>query len=257
MRKTMITLAGVVVVLAALAGLNMYFGETRLTSARLESVRATEEKIVEAKAEPEEAPPAAPAPAETKPVEAPKSSVTEIPKAEWPETAPEVFRVKFECSNGDIIIECQKEWAPIGVDHFYTLIKSGFYDGARFFRVIPGFMAQFGLPADPALNEKFGASIKDDPVKKSNTPGMVTYAKTGAPNSRSTQLFINTGNNARLDGDGFAPFAQVIEGLDVVRKINAEYRERPNQGMIRMQGNAYLEKQFPNLDFIKRAVLVK
>lgn len=256
MRKTIMTLAGVVVVLVALAGLNMYFGESRLTSARLDAVREAQEKIVEAKAAPEEtaAPPAAPA--ETAPVEAPRESSREIPKEDWPETAPDVFKVKFECSNGTIIIECHKEWAPIGVEHFYGLVKAGFYDGARFFRVIPNFMAQFGLPADPALNAKLGANIKDDPVKKSNTPGMVTYAKTGMPNSRSTQLFINTGNNARLDADGFAPFAQVIEGLDVVRKINPEYSERPNQGMIRAQGNAYLEQMFPKLDYIKRAVLL-
>jgi peptidyl-prolyl cis-trans isomerase A (cyclophilin A) len=176
----------------------------------------------------------------------------------WPEKAPDVFKVKFECSNGDILIEVHKEWAPLGVEHFYQLVREGFYDEARFFRVVPDFMVQFGMNADPEVTKKWSEkSLKDDPVKQKNTPGMVTYAKTGAPNSRTTQLFVNTGNNTFLDGQGFAPFGKVLEGLDVVRNIEAKYGERPDQMQIRLNGNAYLEKSFPDLDYIKKASLVK
>lgn len=178
--------------------------------------------------------------------------------SKWPETAPDVFKVKFECSHGDILIEVHKEWAPIGAQHFFELAKMGFYEEARFFRVVPNFMAQFGLNADPAMTQGIGGkSIKDDPVKQSNTPGMVTYAKTQLPNSRSTQLFINTGNNTFLDSQGFAPFAKVLEGMDVVKAINAEYGERPDQMSIRTQGNKYLNEKFPNLDYIKKVTYVE
>lgn len=179
-------------------------------------------------------------------------------EAKWPETAPDVFKVKFECSHGDILIEVHKEWAPIGAEHFFELAKMGFYEEARFFRVVPNFMAQFGLNADPAMTQGIGGkSIKDDPVKQSNTPGMVTYAKTQMPNSRSTQLFINTGSNTFLDNQGFAPFAKVLEGMDVVKAINAEYGERPDQMSIRTQGNKYLNEKFPNLDYIKKVTYVE
>ena len=187
----------------------------------------------------------------------PQAAASET-QSDWPEKAPDVFKVKFECSNGDIVVEVHKDWAPIGAEHFYELAKMGFYDGVRFFRVVPGFMVQFGISGDPEMTRKVGSkNIKDDPVKQSNMPGMMTYAKTAAPNSRSTQLFINTGNNQFLDGQGFAPFARVIEGLDVVKNINAEYREKPNQMMIRTQGNEYLKKNFPNLDYIKKVTFVK
>jgi len=186
----------------------------------------------------------------------PKAATPE--ETAWPEEAPDVFKLKFECSHGEIVIEVHKDWAPIGVEHFYELAKMGYYDGVRFFRVVPGFMAQFGISGDPDMTRKYGnKNIKDDPVKKSNTPGMVTYAKTGAPNSRSTQLFINTGNNSFLDSQGFAPFAKVVEGMDVVKNINSEYREKPNQTMIRGQGNEYLNKNFPNLDYIKDVKFVE
>jgi peptidyl-prolyl cis-trans isomerase A (cyclophilin A) len=148
----------------------------------------------------------------------------------------------------------------LGADRFYELVKSGFYDGARFFRVLPGFMAQFGIAADPQVNAKWkDSNIQDDPVKQSNAAGMLTFAKTGAPNSRTTQMFINTGNNARLDADGFAPIGQVITGLDVVQSFYNGYGEGapdgrgPSQDQIKAEGNAYLEKGFPQLDFIKKA----
>ncbi|MCA9443875.1 MAG: peptidylprolyl isomerase [Candidatus Omnitrophica bacterium] len=189
---------------------------------------------------------------------APEPAAATAEASSWPETAPDVFKVKLECSHGDIILEVHKDWAPIGVEHFYELAKMGFYDGARFFRVVPGFMSQFGISGDPEMTRKYGEkNIKDDPVKLSNTPGMVTYAKTMAPNSRSTQLFINTGNNTFLDGQGFAPFARVVEGLDVVKKINSEYGEKPNQMKIRTEGNEYLNKAFPNLDYIEKVTFVE
>lgn len=254
MKKNLVTIGVVLAIVAAITVVNMYFAPDRLTPARMEEIRKAAETLEKTKvyaAEKEttgnEAKPDTPA-------AAPKSESAES----WPETAPDVFKVKFECSNGDVIIECHKEWAPIGVQHFYELVRAGFYDEARFFRVVPGFVVQFGLPADPAMGEKYGKkTLQDDPVKGSNTAGMVTYAKTGAPNSRSSQIFINTGNNTRLDSMGFAPFAKVIQGMDVVNAINAEYRERPDQSLIGARGNAYLNQAFPNLDYIKKAILIK
>jgi peptidyl-prolyl cis-trans isomerase A (cyclophilin A) len=135
------------------------------------------------------------------------------------------------------------------------LIKAGYYDGARFFRVVPGFVAQFGLAADPAVTAKWkDMNLQDDPVKESNTPGTLTYATAG-PNTRTTQLFINLGNNQRLDGMGFAPFAKVVSGMEAVQAINAGYGEAPQQPLIEAQGNAYLQSQFPQLDYIKKATI--
>ena len=175
---------------------------------------------------------------------------------------PDVFKVNLDTSKGTVVIEAHRDWAPLGVDRFYQLVKSGFYDGARFFRVLPGFMAQFGIAGDPQVTAKWsGVTLQDDPVMQSNTPGMVTFAKTAAPNSRTTQLFINTGNNARLDADGFAPIGKVISGLEVVQNFYNGYGEGapqgrgPEQGQIEAQGNAYLEKSFPMLDYIKKATI--
>jgi peptidyl-prolyl cis-trans isomerase A (cyclophilin A) len=182
---------------------------------------------------------------------------SEAANAEWPAEAPEAFKVKFITSVGDFTLKIDKTLAPLGVERFYELVKTGFYDDARFFRVVPGFVVQFGLPGDPALAAEWRSNtIKDDPVKASNKPGTITFATSG-PNSRTTQLFINYGNNANLDGMGFAPFGEVIEGMDVVQKINSAHGERPNQGAIQQQGNEYLKKSFPDLDYIKQTVLVK
>ena len=172
--------------------------------------------------------------------------------------APETFRVSFDTSKGTFVIEVHRAWAPIGADHFYQLVKGGFYNGCRFFRVVPGFMVQFGMAGDPAVQAAHNTTIKDDPVKQSNKRGYVTFAKTGAPNSRSTQIFINfADNSSNLDrpGMGFAPFGQVVSGMDVVDKIDAQYGERPDQGQIRAAGNAYLMKSFPNLDYVKKATI--
>jgi peptidyl-prolyl cis-trans isomerase A (cyclophilin A) len=173
------------------------------------------------------------------------------------EKAPDTYKVKFDTSKGPFVIEVHRAWAPIGADHFYNLVKSGFYNDARFFRVVPNFMVQFGMAADPKVQSAHNTSIKDDPVKESNKRGYVTFAKTGAPNSRSTQVFINFKDNTFLDSQGFAPIGQVVSGMDVVDKINAEYGERPNQGEIRANGNAYLNKEFPKLDYVKSATVEK
>lgn len=171
--------------------------------------------------------------------------------------APATYRVSLDLSTGPVVVEVTRADAPLGADHFYELVKAGYFDGARFFRVIPGFMAQFGIAADPAMTKKWEASIQDDPPKQTNARGTLTFAATSQPNSRSTQLFINTGDkNGYLDGMGFAPFGKVISGMENVDKINAEYKENPDQEQATNQGNAYLEKEFPRLDYIKTARIV-
>ena len=173
------------------------------------------------------------------------------------EKAPATFKVKFDSSAGPFVVEVHRAWAPNAADHFYTLVKNGFYDEARFFRVVPNFMVQFGINADPAVQAKFKATIKDDPVKESNKKGYVTFAQTAAPNSRSTQIFVNYKDNSFLDSQRFAPFGQVTSGMDAVEKISSEYGEKPNQGSIQSQGNAYLKAQFPKLDYVKKATIEK
>ena len=174
-------------------------------------------------------------------------------------SVPDLFKVNLDTSKGPVVIEVHKDWAPLGAERFYQLVKSGYYDGARFFRVLPGFMAQFGIAADPQTTAKWKESnLQDDPVKQSNTRGMVTFATAG-PNTRTTQMFINTGDNARLDSQGFAPIGKVISGQEAVESFFSGYGEGapagrgPAQQLIEMQGNAYLEKDFPELDFIKKA----
>lgn len=174
------------------------------------------------------------------------------------EQAPDSYKVTFDTSAGKIVIQVTREWAPIGADRFYNLAKNGFYDDVRFFRVITGFMAQFGMSGDPQVTEVWSdKTINDDPATQSNAPGYITFAKTGAPNSRTTQVFINLASNAFLDKQGFAPFGQVVEGMETVKALHAGYGEGapggkgPNQGVIRSAGNAYLEKDFPELDYIK------
>lgn len=178
--------------------------------------------------------------------------------ASMTEKAPDVFQAKFETTKGSFVIEVTRAWAPNGADRFYNLVKNGFYDDCRFFRVVPKFMVQFGIHGDPKVSAYWRpANIKDDPVKQSNTRGFVSYAKAG-PNTRTTQIFINFADaNAGLDPQGFSPFGKVMgDGMKVVDAINAEYRESPEQGRIQMEGNAYLEKSFPKLDYVKSAVIV-
>jgi peptidyl-prolyl cis-trans isomerase A (cyclophilin A) len=165
--------------------------------------------------------------------------------------APDTYRVQFTTTKGNIVIEIHRDWAPLGADRFYNLVRAGFFTDASFFRVVPNFMVQFGLTGNPAVNKAWeNTNFRDDPVKESNKRGYITFAKTGAPNSRSTQLFINYKDNAFLDSQGFAPFGTVVDGMDVVDKINPSYGERPDQGRITTEGKAYLDKNFPQLDRI-------
>ena len=171
--------------------------------------------------------------------------------------APEQFRVKLETSKGDVVLEVNRAWAPIGADHFYKAVESGFYNDTKFFRVVPGFIVQFGIHGDPNEQKKWrDNNLKDDPVTQSNVRGTLTYATAG-PNTRTTQLFINLGDNKFLDSQGFSPFAKVVSGMDVVEKITAEYGEKPDQGYIQQLGNRYLEANFPKLDSIKKATIIK
>jgi len=170
--------------------------------------------------------------------------------------APDVYQVKFTTTKGDFVVQVTRSWAPLGSDRFYNLVKHGFFTDAAFFRVVPGFIVQFGLSASPAVNKVWqSANIKDDPVTQSNRPGYLTFATAG-PNTRTTQLFINFGNNTFLDNQGFAPFGQVISGMDVVQSLYSGYGEKPDQGAITAQGKAYLDKSFPNIDSIKSATIV-
>lgn len=173
------------------------------------------------------------------------------------EQAPATYKARFDTTKGPFVVEVTREWAQIGADRFYNLVKNGFYDDTRFFRVVPNFMVQFGINGTPAIQGVWrDARIKDDPSKQSNKRGYVTFAMAG-PASRTSQVFINFKDNAFLDSQGFAPFGRVTEGMDVVEKINAEYGEKPAQGRIQMEGNAYLSKEFPKLDYVKRATIEK
>lgn len=178
------------------------------------------------------------------------------------EKAPKTFKAQFDTTKGKFIVEVTRSLAPNGADRFYNLVRSGYFKDVAFFRVISGFMCQFGIHGDPAVSAKWrAASITDDPVKGSNQRGAITFATAG-PNTRTTQLFINFADNTNLDGMGFAPFGKVVEGMDVVDKINADYGEGaprgrgPSQAGIQQEGNAYLKKDFPNLDYIKSASIV-
>jgi peptidyl-prolyl cis-trans isomerase A (cyclophilin A) len=177
--------------------------------------------------------------------------------------APAKYKVKFTTSKGDFVVEVTRASAPLGADRFYNLVKAGFFENVRFFRVIKGFMVQFGIHGDPAVNAVWrGARLTDDPVKESNKRGMLTFATAG-PDTRTTQLFINFGDNANLDRMGFAPFGKVVSGMNVVDSLYNGYGEGapagrgPDQGRMQEQGNAYLEKDFPQLDFVKTAKIVK
>jgi peptidyl-prolyl cis-trans isomerase A (cyclophilin A) len=177
-------------------------------------------------------------------------------------TAPAVYKVKVVSTKGEFTIEVHRDWAPLGADRFYNLVKNGFYDDASFFRVIPNFMAQIGINAKPSLTKAWEtAVIKDDPVKQSNTKGFVTFATSG-PNSRTTQVFFNFKDNSFLDKMGFSPFGTVVDGIDVVDKLYSGYGEGapdgrgPSQAKVSAEGKPYLDKNFPELDSIKTARIV-
>jgi peptidyl-prolyl cis-trans isomerase A (cyclophilin A) len=177
--------------------------------------------------------------------------------------APALFKAKFDTSKGVFIVEVHRDWAPLGADRFYNMVANGFFSGARFFRVIPGFMAQFGINGNPAVTAAWNKiDLKDDPSgKQSNTRGTISYGNTGRPNSRGTQVFINYGDNSRLDTGPapFTPFGTVVEGMEVADMLNAEYGSKPQdaQSRISAEGNKFLVATFPKLDFIKTATIAK
>lgn len=226
------------------------------TEAETDEMPAEQPAATETPAAP---PAAAPTPA---PAEATGGPLMDPSSPEMNMMAPEIFQVRFTTSKGDFVVEAHREWSPNGVDRFFNLVRNGFYDGTRFFRVLDGFVAQWGINGDPTIQARWrNANIPDDPVVETNTRGRLTYAK-GGPNTRSTQLFINYGDNTRLDALDFPPIGEVIEGMEVVDALHSGYGEGPpggsgpNQGQIQMQGNTYLNARFPELDYIESAVIV-
>ena len=195
----------------------------------------------------EEAPPPPPAAAPASP---PPGFVDPV--------APESFRVQFETSKGNFIVAVTRSLSPLGADRLKTLVDSGYFNEARFFRVVPGFIVQFGMHADPAVNSRWRTrTLMDEPVKTPNVRGTLVYAKPGMPNARSNQYFINLGDNTgSLDPQGFSPVGKVVEGMKVVDAINKDYGEQPDQNQIGQQGNAYLKANFPKLDYIKSAKIL-
>ena len=183
---------------------------------------------------------------------------------EMTKQAPESFKAEFETSKGKFVVKATRSLSPNGTDRFYNLVRHGFYNDCRFFRVVKGFMVQFGISGDPMVSQFLRtATIDDDPVKSSNKRGTITFAKTNAPNSRTAQLFINFADNSRLDSMGFAPFGEVTDGMDVVDALNSIYGEGaprgngPDQNRIQMEGNTYLKAAYADLDYIKKAAIVK
>ena len=173
------------------------------------------------------------------------------------EEAPATYKASFDTSAGTFVITVHRAWAPKGAQRFYNLVKNGFYDECRFFRVVPDFMVQFGINGDPSIQSNWAnANITDDPATQSNKKGYVTFATRGK-DTRTTQVFVNFKDNSFLDKQGFAPFGEVTSGMDVVEKITSQYGEKPNQGTIQSQGNTYLKAQFPKLDYVKKATIAK
>lgn len=195
----------------------------------------------------------------TKTAPAPPFNPALLEPAKLAEKAPDTFDVRVTTSKGDFVIRVTRAWAPFGADRFFNLVKHGYYDGCSLFRVAPGFVVQFGISGYPPVAAAWArATIQDDPVTQSNKRGFVTYAKSPAPNSRTTQIFINLGDNSRLDATGFSPFGEVIEGMEVVEMLYSGYAEATTsrQGEIAQGGKEWLEKNFPNLDSIKKAAIV-
>lgn len=178
-------------------------------------------------------------------------------------TAPAEFKARLETGKGDILVKVTREWSPRGADRFYSLVKNGYYDGCRFYRVLPKYIAQFGIHGTPAIAAKWHeAPIDDDPVKQKNTRGRLSFAK-GGPNARTTNVFINLKDNSSLDSSGFSPLGEVIEGMDVADGLFSGYGEGapkgrgPSQKRLYEEGNAWLEKDFKDLDVIKSAKIVE
>lgn len=185
-----------------------------------------------------------------------RESIPAPSSAEMRAQAPASYRIRFETSAGPFVVQVTRAWAPQGADRLYHLVRHGFYDGTRFFRVLPGFVAQFGISGDPTVTAAWRtAAISDDPVKQHNLRGTLTFATAG-PDTRTTQLFINLADNTGLDAQGFAPVGRVVEGMDAVDRIYSGYGQTPDQGRIQMQGNSYLAAAFPRLDSIARATIL-
>ena len=177
--------------------------------------------------------------------------------------APSTFRVRLTTSEGEVVLELHRDWSPLGVDRFYNLVRGGFFEGVRFFRVMDGFVAQFGIHGDPRIQARWRtATIRDEPVVEGNTRGRLTYAK-GGPNTRSTQYFINLVDNSRgLDNQGFPAIGEVVEGMEVVARLYSGYGDGPprgsgpDQSLIQQRGNAYLDAEYPELDYIEKAEII-
>ena len=229
MKRNIITFVGAVVIIGGIVAFNVRFNE------KMDPAAAKAEAKADKKAD--------------------EKASDETPGAE---SSMKSFEVKFETTKGDFVVAVDPDLAPLGAAQFKEIVTSGAYKDARFFRVVPGFVVQWGIPGDPKLAALWDKkTIKDEPVKASNVKGTITYAKSGLPNSRSSQVFINLGNNSNLDGMGFSPFGKVVEGMDVIESITSEYGESPDQFRIESEGNAYLEKSFPNLDYIKSATVIE
>jgi peptidyl-prolyl cis-trans isomerase A (cyclophilin A) len=180
------------------------------------------------------------------------------------EQAPDVFRVRLETTKGNVVLELRRDWSPQGADRFYNLVKAGFFEHVAFFRAIDGFMVQFGMSGEPSVQRAWNAyPIPDDPPGQSNKRGYITFAKKNTPNSRTTQVFINYKDNAMLDKMGFTPFGEVVEGMDVIDGLYKGYGEGapkgtgPDQMRMEREGNDYLEREFPKLDWVEKAVLLE
>lgn len=205
----------------------------------------------------------APAGAPAAPAKAAPPSAALLNPASWKAKAPDLFRVKFTTTHGDFVVEVHRDWAPLGADRLYNLVKAKFFTESAFYRYSPGFIVQFGVAANPAVTKAWStAQIKDDPVKESNKKGTLTFAM-GGPNTRSTDFFINLKDNAPLDGMGFSPLGTVTEGMDIVEGLYSGYGEMkemngagPSQTLLMNQGKPYLDKNFPKLDSIKSATVI-
>lgn len=265
MKRNLITLFGVVIIIAGIVGVRTVFEQTIQTEAELAAAAETEKQLEEAAkiteenkaketlvAAATEAAGTPPPPSPPQPVD-----VEGFETIEWPEAAPETYTVKFDTTKGPFIIECNATWSEEGSKRFFDLCKMGFFNNSGFFRVVPGFVVQFGLAADPRMTAQFAnKNLRDETVRKSNQKGKISYAAAG-PNTRTTQVFINFGDNANLDQMGFAPFGDVIVGMENVEKINSEYGEQPDQGLLKQEGTEYLKRDFPNLDYITTVSLVQ
>lgn len=191
----------------------------------------------------------------------PESKPAAPAKAAQREPVPDVYRVNLDTSKGAVVVEVTRAWAPHGAEHFFELVKTGYYDGDRFYRVVPRFVVQFGINGDPKVTQLWSSlRIPDDPVKQKNRKGTVTFASSG-PGARTTQVFVNMRDNLTLDREGFAPFGRVVDGMDVLDKLYGGYGDMPPRGSgpdgvkIEGDGNTYLDNHFPRLDYIRKATV--